>query len=274
MSKYYQESKIVYGLNPFLDMGDVIDIAQKAALKYLRSLLGLKNNVSSLRSRLVFGLSKLEHNLITRLVKNVRKYQEHFLEFPEIYRKTLEEYRKWAGLEQHILDIPLKELKQTFLDKSIQETARKENITIGPRFREIIDKFLYKWPDRRENMLVRYILKYGFFDPRLFEQCKLCGEANSRTHVTNECRFFSKQRSNTLTQIGKITGIGNTTDLESWIMRIYFAPYSNWSKVQIRNLIETIKSFIATLYMDRKKEPEEEKMIGRQTLRKDKPEIG
>ena len=62
-------------------MGDVIDIAQRAALKYLRSLLGLKNNVSSKRSRIVFGLPKLEHQLLIRLVKNVSKYSEHFEEF-------------------------------------------------------------------------------------------------------------------------------------------------------------------------------------------------
>jgi hypothetical protein len=98
LNRYYQEPRIIYGLNPLLDMGNVIDIAQKASLKYLRSLLGVKNNVSSRRCRLVFGWPKLEHNLLVRLVKNVKIYMSHFSVFPNIYQKTLEEYRKWAGI--------------------------------------------------------------------------------------------------------------------------------------------------------------------------------
>jgi hypothetical protein len=54
LGRYYQESRIIYGLNAFLDMGNVIDIAQRASLKYLRSIVGLNHNVSSNRCRLAF----------------------------------------------------------------------------------------------------------------------------------------------------------------------------------------------------------------------------
>lgn len=35
LGRYYQESKIIYGLNGFLDMSHAIDVAQRASLKYL-----------------------------------------------------------------------------------------------------------------------------------------------------------------------------------------------------------------------------------------------
>jgi hypothetical protein len=132
LSKYYQESRIIYGLNPFLDMGDVIDIAQRAALKYLRSLLGLKNNVSIKRSRVVFGLPKLEHQLLLRLVKNLSKYESHFGEFPEIYSRTLEEYQKWTGLNEDLRRVNRRDLRKIVLYKSLAETAEKEEYSLVP----------------------------------------------------------------------------------------------------------------------------------------------
>lgn len=255
LNRYYQESRIIYGLNPFLDMGDVIDIAQKASLKYLRSLLGLKNNVSSRRCRLVFGLPKLEHNLLVRLVKNVKIYMSHFGVFPVIYQKTLEEYRKWACIEKSLISVPADSLKSTVLTKSITDTAGKEGITVGPKFQEIIDKYLFRWPDRRENLLVKYIIKFGFFDPRLFEICKLCGGTNSRTHVTNECTFFDSSRNAALEKIKNILQNPNQLSLEERIMQIYFSPDPGWTKKQIRDLVETVKSFVGNLYMNRKKKP-------------------
>jgi hypothetical protein len=255
LNRYYQESRIIYGLNPFLDMGDVIDIAQKASLKYLRSLLGLKNNVSSRRCRLVFGLPKLEHNLLIRLVKNVKTYMSYFKGMPKIYLKTLEEYGKWAGSEKPLITIPLKDLKNTVLNKSITDTAGIEGIKIGPNFQKIIDKHLFRWPDRRENLLVKYIIKYGFFDPRLFEICKLCGGSNSRTHVTNQCSYFNTSRITALEKIKSIVGHDNKLSLEEWIMQIYFSPDPGWSDKQTRNLIEATKNFVGDLYMNRKKKP-------------------
>jgi len=125
-------------------MGDVVDIAQKAALKYLRSILGLKNNVSSRRSRLVFGLPKLEHQLIVRLVKNISKYIKHFQEFPDIYGKTIEEYGKWLNISVDLVSVEPRTLKELVMQRSIKETAEKENILIGNRFRDVLSKYLYK----------------------------------------------------------------------------------------------------------------------------------
>jgi len=107
---------------------------------------------------------------------------------------------------------------------------------------------------------VRYIVKYGFFDARLFPRCELCGGANSRTHVTNDCKFFEKQRNEALMKISKTLVHGRDKtgrDLEKWIMKLYFDPDPTWTPKQMRELIMMIKEFISSIYMDRKKKNED-----------------
>ena len=38
-------------------------------------------------------------------------------------------------------------------------------------------------------------------------------------------------------------------------LSIYFSPDPGWTKKQIRDLVETVKSFVGNLYMNRKKKP-------------------
>jgi hypothetical protein len=99
LSRIFQESRIVYGLKPFLNLGKIIDMEQHASLKYIRSLLGLQHNVSRKRTRMAFGIPKLEHILLCRLVKNIGKYTANFEEFPTIYQNTLNEYEKWSNIK-------------------------------------------------------------------------------------------------------------------------------------------------------------------------------
>jgi hypothetical protein len=129
-----------------------------------------------------------------------------------------------------------------------------ENIQLGTRFDEMSDKYLYKYPDRRDGHLIRYLLGYGFMDKRLFPECKLCGSNNnSRKHVTNECVFFNDLRRNTLENIGKIIDVANLDDLEYWVNVIYFGPYLSWNSTKITKLIGTLKKFACSLYLDRPK---------------------
>ena len=258
LARVYQESRIVYGLCSFLDHGDVIDIAQNAQLKYIRSLLGLKNNVSKRRTRMVFGLPKLEHMLLCRLMKNVKKYVDHFGEYPSIYDKTVRMYAEWSGLAPEVGMVEPKLYKKIVYSKSVTSAALAEGVEIGDRFWEVISRNFYKAPDRRENLVVKYLLKWGFFDPRLFPVCELCGKDNSRTHVTNECDFFEKLRSESLKKIGAVLHLGNIekcSDLEKWLTEIYFSPALRWTCKQLRGLLEVLKRFCASVYIDRPRKP-------------------
>ena len=252
---YYQESRVIYGLCSYLDNGPLIDKAQKWAMKYLRSLLGLKDNVSTRRTRLAFNLTKFEYKLLPRLVKNIKKFQNHFGYTPSIYDKTLEVYEKDMG--EKILLLDHRQLKKDAEKRSQQLTANKEGIIVGPRFNEVIEKHLYKYPNKMDAFLVRYILKYGFYCERINPQCLHCKEQNSRTHVTNDCEYFKLSRQKTMEFIGNTIGVKNLhlndQDLESWIMTIYFNPSIAWTKVQLKKLLDIIKLHIADMYIDQTK---------------------
>ena len=74
---------------PGKDQKYVLFIDLKAAFDCVNHRkLFLKMRHSTKRCR----TGKLEHNLLIRLVKNVNMYLDHFGEYPEIYRKALDEY--------------------------------------------------------------------------------------------------------------------------------------------------------------------------------------
>lgn len=265
LSKVFQESRIVYGLSSWLDCGDLIDMAQNASLKYIRGLLGLKHNVSKRRSRLVFGLPKMEHLLLCRLIDNVKKYVDHFGEFPSIYETTLKTYEKWSGIDTQIGFSDPKSFKKSICDKSMKQAAEAEGIEFGDRFKEIIHKHMYRFPDRRENLTTMWLLNWGFFEPRLFPVCGLCGGENSRKHVTNDCPFYEELRVKTLKQIGRVLHLGNlekSGNLHDWLLNIYFAPGLKWNTNQMRGVVNVLKTFCASLYMDKSRK-------GRNNLKED-----
>jgi hypothetical protein len=42
-------------------------------------------------------------------------------------------------------------------------------------------------------------------------------------------------------------------DLEEWLLTIYFNAFPSWTHKQMRELVETLKSFAAALYIERDK---------------------
>ncbi len=228
----------------------------------MRSLLSLKHNVSKRRTRLTFAIPKMEHQLLVRLVANVYKYTAHFGEFPTIYNRTLEVYGGWSGLDWKTYGTHPKIYKDLILSKSIRDAAKFEGVVIGPRYMEVVTKYMYRWPDRRENLVVRWLIKFGFFDSRLFPMSEYCEGENSRRHVTNECPYFRDLRDTTLRKMGTQLGIGNLHnggDLEELLLPTYFCPPLDWTKKQMRNMVTILKEFASSLYIDRKLKPKQEK---------------
>ena len=76
--------------------------------------------------------------------------------------------------------------------------------------------------------------------------------------MTNECPYFNDSRNRALEKARKILGQKTLCNLEEVIMQTCFAPGTNWTKKQIRELIDMTKTFVADLYMTRKKKTEVE----------------
>lgn len=248
LANYYQTSRLTYGLSNFLDAGNIMESLEKARLKYFRSILGTKDNIKSNLLRVVFNLPKMEYALYPRLLRTVEKYYQHFGERPTMFDHIIEAFDRRLGPLRNNYDDRVKQIR----DINVSQMAAAEGIQIGCRFNEMIDKVLYKYPDRRDNFLVSYMLSYGFFDSRLFPKCKLCGsDENSKLHVTNDCPHFDQLRKKTLKQVGNLIGVSNLDDLGYWLEVIYYSPYIGWTEKQIRKLLEVMKKFTVSLYMER-----------------------
>jgi hypothetical protein len=252
IAQYYQMSRLSYGISAWLDQGDIMEIAERMRTKYLKSIVGLKENVSNDRMRLVLHKHKLEVDLYMRLHETLRKYEKQFKERASMYDHIMRVYENWLGFKYS------RKLKECVQRKSVFEIGKREGIDIGSRFYSSFQKNMYKFPDKRDALMIRYFVKFGFFDSRLFPICQLCKGPNSRTHVTDECSYFDELRKGTLAKIGRLTGDTNLTGLEAWLMTIYFAPHSKWKENTLRKLLEVAKAFSTSLYIDRPKRTRKE----------------
>ncbi len=78
LSMYYQMSRVIYGMSCFLDMKGIIDAIERGNLQYTKYILGLSNQVSSVRLRIVLNRPLDRHSLLVLMRKNMRQYKNHF----------------------------------------------------------------------------------------------------------------------------------------------------------------------------------------------------
>ena len=58
--------------------------------------------------------------------------------------------------------------------------------------------------DKKDGLMIRYLVNHGFYKQRFITRCENCGEANSRTHVTNICPAFNNLRVSTWKQLNEL----------------------------------------------------------------------
>lgn len=249
IANYYQMSRLSYGLCVYLDWGNLMESLEKTRLKYFRSILGTKDNVSSNLLRVVLNLPKMEYLLYNRLLNVVCKYQYHFNQRPTIYDNIL------SAFQNRVQCTPTMNMVQRYSHIkfiNIKMMAKYAKININQQFIPIMQKYYYKYPDRRDGLMIRYLCNYGFFDSRLFPTCKYCGQANSRDHITNDCQeqFFCDLRQSTLRDISQLTREESNNLMKS-IIDLYFCPNPEWKPYRTLGII---KKFVAKLYIERPKQ--------------------
>lgn len=87
-----------FGMNCFLDKVDIFDTVESYFIKYVKSILGLKNCVNSDKVRLTLGKPKVQYGLWLLLRKNVRKYERHFGDKTRL-NIVMGKYEGWLGCE-------------------------------------------------------------------------------------------------------------------------------------------------------------------------------
>ena len=254
LAQCFQISRLSYGMSIFLDKGKIIDTVERLSMKYVKSIVGVDRNVSNVRMRLALGIPKLEHLLFLRLNKIVRKYEGHFNECPYEYRNILNIYYNWIGEIENEKDY---QLKRRVIEKSLKDMGNMKGIDIGDEFLKMNKKYWFRYPDKRDGLVIRYLLNYGFFKERLFPVCRFCGEKNSRTHMTNHCPAFDRLRKEKLEEIKRVLGeLEENDNLEKEILRIYYCPDKTWSAKTMLKLMKIVKESCASFYIDRPREME------------------
>ena len=215
LSSYYQHSRLGYGMSCFLDMEDMMDFVERSIMKYTKSIQGFKNQVCSNRLRVILNRPLDRHILWELLRKNLIKYKNHYGEKAWIYNKINVKYEKWLksmGDRDRFMTIMTMEkvnyrmFKMNISDCSIEYLALEQKIRLGKEYRMLHKKRYYKSYDNRDKHMMNYLLDHGFWKGRYFKKCELCGDDNSRWHVTNKCHAFEKLRNRTLYELRRYMG--------------------------------------------------------------------
>lgn len=243
----------------FLDDRRIMDSLEKARLKYFRSILGYKSNISNNLTRLVLCLPKMEYLLFNRLLNVIDKYKSHFEENITIFDEIVNAFNDRTNANLFASE----RLRYMNIKYSIiNATAKQENININKNYLNYHNKYYYRYADRRDGLLIRFFCNYGFFNTRLFPECDYCDEGNSRTHVVNYCqeKFFVNLRKEYIGKIKKLKGNNYITahgnDLEKMLMDLYFQPGKDVTKT-----LTLLKEFVAKFYIERPKKVEEDYLL-------------
>ena len=259
ISNYYQISRLIYGLSIYLDNERVMESIEKLRLKYFRSIINLKNNIKNNLLRLVLNLPKIEYLLFNRLLDIIDKYKIHFNEELTIYNDIINEFNKITNADKYKYNKNKRYYK--IKESIILKMGKEENIKINKKYINYHNKYYYKYPDRRDALLIKLFCNYGYFESRLFPICKYCNKNNSRTHIINECEeeYFKNLRNEYLNKIKNICGDEiikeNKNNLEKILLSLYFEPDKY---IKVEKSLKILKEYVVKLYIERPKKEEVE----------------
>jgi hypothetical protein len=115
-------------------------------------------------------------------------------------------------------------------DYSIKSMAEEDGLEIADDYRRMHNKKYFMAWDKRDGHMIRYLVNHGFYKARFMPTCKHCGEANSRTHVTNNCPAFDDLRARAWKELDELRKpkvkmrIKFNEDLEKAFLDVYFKP--------------------------------------------------
>jgi hypothetical protein len=152
---------------------------ENTLLKHLKSIFDLPENTSHRRLQVVLGEPDLRVRLSVRLLKNWHKYKEHFEEEPEVVKQILKTYFIHDDLERTSSTTQYEEIKRTLINKNLSSGKGNEEylgVTLKENHKEFLKKYVFCYPDKRDNLVMKYFTRTcRITNTRLFPMCE-CGE--------------------------------------------------------------------------------------------------
>ena len=251
IAEYFVKSRLSYGTSCFLDINLQIEKLNSVLFEHLRSLFSLPSGTSRNRLQLVLGEPDIHVTLATRLLKNCHKYWEHYKEFPEKLRPTLEKYFSHDEISG---PCDYKALKARLIHENLMKIS-KDYPEHKIRFdhKEFLKKYVFTHPNKRDFYLIRFFTNTTKgTNKRLFPKC-VCGEDNHARHGLDECKTILSMEEkenywNTATNLLVQAGVTLTKKetLYDLCSIAYFTvvPVQNGNNQSIRKMIELLKEIV------------------------------
>jgi hypothetical protein len=244
--EYFIKSRLSYGMCCFLNNKKAISSLHKTLMRHIKSILGLPEYTSHRQIQLVLGIPDIEITLLLRLVKNLKKYKEHFKDEAIVYSNLIEKYNddinKYSDFN---------ELKQELINKNIV-SKDKYNVNIRDNHKDYIKKHYFNHNDKNNFYFIRYICNVLGNNIRLFPKCSMCGKDNSEGHDVDECTetFSEDERKIIILEYKQLFDSMITfNSIMDFIKYSYFTIGEHKNKYKIANFTKSIVKRIKDIYI-------------------------
>ncbi len=183
LHQHFQESRLFYGMSVFLDIPTVVKMLELLKMRYVISIFDLYRQININLIKLTLGMPPVEYLLFPRLVIILKKFIKHFNWRPALYDSIVASYEiklnNTIVAEKNII-------KDVCYMKGIEALSKCCNVKINDKFIKY-RKLYFSLPDKRDIILVKFIIKSHIFARYSNKKCLLCGQPNEKDHLFVYC---------------------------------------------------------------------------------------
>ena len=246
LSTYYHRSRLIYGMNVFMDKKTVMDKVRKTSVRHIKSIMSIPPRGSTRLLMTTLGIPTIESVLFPMLVNNLHKYKNHFGVLPDFYDEVISRYQETLCGETCSDSLTRFNLAEKLRLRTVISTAAEKGIIVSETFLAHLNTYWFKYPDKRDHYVVKFFTEIGYFN---VGSCSYCGETNSRKHVTNECPEFSTHRKKNKDILLSTVQGNDQLEMEDLLLKLYFSPPVGIAPKKNVTIVDTIKSFISGIWI-------------------------
>ncbi len=183
LHQHFQESRLFYGMSVFIDIPPVVKMIEKLKMKYLLGMFDLYRQINKNLLNLILGMPKVEFLLFSRLIVILKKFVKHFNWRPNLYDDLISSYEDRLNGN---IETDKEELKNKCFVNGVKYLAFYCDVKININYVKY-RKLYFSFPDKRDILLVKFLMKSHIFARYLNKKCLLCHKPNEKDHLFRYC---------------------------------------------------------------------------------------